>query len=132
MRNKKYDWCMIGGAILMAAYVIWNLFSAWEIMQIRQLRATTEGRVIYNRFDSALRVAYKIDGQQFTQSIFRFERSTGMRRYITLYYDPANPYRVTSGRIAVGHMAISCFIVIALIAVFIVAKSRKRKKNRRT
>ena len=124
--RKKYCWYTIGGALLFIAVIAATIFSTIEILQIRQLGVTTTGRVIFNTIHS-FTVIYKIDGRRFTQGLGRFEHTFGLRGYITLYYDPANPNRVTTGRLPVFWMVLSCFILLVPLAVYIAARSRRRK-----
>ena len=125
-KGKKHCWYVIAGALLFAAVIAATIFSAVEILQIRQLGATTEGRVIHNTIHG-FTVIYEIDGRRFTQGLGRFEHTFGLRGYITLYYDPANPDRVTTGRLPILWMALSCFILLAPLAVYFAARARRRR-----
>jgi len=127
-KGKKYCWYTIGGALLFIAVIAATIFSTFEILQIRQLGATTTGRVISNTIHS-FTVIYEIDGRRFTQGLGRFEHTFGLRGYITLYYDPANPNRVTTGRLPVFWMVLSCFTVLAPLVVYLVARRRRRKAH---
>ena len=127
-KGKTFCWYTIGGALLFIAVIAATIFSTFEILQIRQQGLTTTGRVTHNTIHS-FTVIYEIDGRRFTQGLGRFEHTFGLRGYITLYYDPANPNRVTTGRLPVLWMALSCFILLAPLAVYIAARSRRRKAH---
>jgi len=115
------------GELFFLAIALFIFFDAYQIVQIRQFGATTEAWI------SGGLVVYEVDGQRFMHNIVRFEgRISTTVGNVTVYYDPNNPSRVTTGRLPIGWMTLAGLMVLAIIGGNSVSiyKNRQLKKKK--
>ena len=116
------------GEFFFLAIALVIFFDAYQIVQIRQFGATTEAWI------SGGLVVYEVDGQRFMHNIARFEGriETRVGNNVTVYYDPNNPRRVTTGRLPIGWMILSGLMVLAVIGgnSVVIYKNRQLKKKK--
>jgi len=124
-----------------AALFIWMSAGATQILHLGQTGNTTQGTVLdrdaWTRVNGGRRVevtvTYQVGEQVFVEQLSLPENIERLRRgdYVTLFYDPENPGRVSTGELDLWS-TIFYPGVLVVCTVMVIYVSRRDSKKRKT